>query len=157
MKLHLIRHAHAVTAEEDPLRPLSDRGHRQVALLVAHFQRNGALRPAEFWHSPLVRSRETAELLVAGLGLAAPLIEIPGLEPEDDPGTVAERVSRAPHDLAVVGHEPHLSALATRLMHGPGVPVAFAFQKGAVLTFEREHGRWLERWHVAPKMLGPGP
>jgi phosphohistidine phosphatase len=154
MKLHLIRHAHAVTAEENPARPLSDRGRAQVALLVAHFRGTGALRPAEFWHSPLARSRETADLLATGLGLAAPLREIAGLEPEDDPLAIRALLARTTVDLALVGHEPHLSALAALLLHGPGTPSIFAFKKGAVLSLAGENNQWTEQWRVAPQSLG---
>lgn len=156
MKLYLIRHAHAVSAEENPLRPLSKRGRRQVAQLAAFFRLNGALRPAAFWHTPLARSRETAKLLVAGLRLTAPLIRTTGLVSEDDAPAIAKRVSLVPRDLAIVGHEPHLGALATLLTHGPGTPAAFAFKKGAVLALEGKNGKWLIRWCVSPEMLGPG-
>src|SRR5882757_4017436 len=117
MQLYLIRHADAVSAEENPARPLSERGLRQVAQLVAHFLHSGTLRPGEIWHSPLTRSGETATVLAAGLNLAIPLVEQPGLEPEDDPRDTIERLAHATGDLAIVGHEPHLGALAALLIH----------------------------------------
>jgi len=61
------------------------RGLRQVGELVAHFPPQRHLRPGKSGNSPLTRSEETAAVLAAGLNLAIPLLEQPGLEPEDDP------------------------------------------------------------------------
>jgi phosphohistidine phosphatase len=154
--LHLIRHAHAVGADENPLRPLSDRGRIQVAQLSAFFRAGGRFHPAEFWHSPLARSRETATLLATGLGFAGPLIEMPGLEPGDDPDATAARLSGAPDGLAIVGHEPHLSALATRLLCGTDAPTVITMKKGSCLALEEDAGVWRVRWLIGPELIGPG-
>ncbi len=165
MQLYLIRHAHAADAADDSLRPLSDRGREECARLVAFFQRNGALRPAHFWHSPLVRALETARLLANGLKLDHALVETPGLLPEDDPAKIADRIGKSDtiDSLALVGHEPHLSALATLLVRGKEHPVAFDLKKGAVLAFAPAGGvhkktgrsRWHALWHIEPALLGP--
>ncbi|HEV8073410.1 MAG TPA: histidine phosphatase family protein [Opitutaceae bacterium] len=165
MELYLIRHAHATAAGEDSLRPLSDRGREECARLVAFFQRNGALRPAQLWHSPLVRALETARLLADGLKLDHALVETPGLLPEDDPAQIADRIGKSDtiDRLAIVGHEPHLSALATLLVRGKDHPAAFDLKKGAVLAFAPAGGthkktgrpRWHLLWHIEPGLLGP--
>ena len=97
MKLYLIRHAHAVTEQEDPARPLSLKGETDARHLAAWFRLNGALQPAQFWHSPLVRARATACLLAAGLGGYPLLVETTGLLPEDDPEETATRLAEYPH------------------------------------------------------------
>lgn len=153
MILHLIRHAHAVAAEENPLRPLSDRGRAQVAQLAAFFRANGRLRPAAVWHSPLVRSRETATLLAAGLGFGGSLLEMSGLEPEDDPRAIAARLVGAANGLVIVGHEPHLSALATLLVRGPTGASIFTLEKGSCLALERDARSWHVRWLMGPELL----
>jgi phosphohistidine phosphatase len=165
VELYLIRHAHATAAGEDSLRPLSDRGREECARLVAFFQRNGALRPAQLWHSPLVRALETARLLADGLKLDHALVETPGLLPEDDPAQIADRIGKSDtiDRLAIVGHEPHLSALATLLVRGKDHPAAFDLKKGAVLAFAPAGGthkktgrpRWHLLWHIEPGLLGP--
>lgn len=156
MKLYLIRHAHAVSAEEDHRRPLSARGRNEVARLVEFFRADGKLRPTEFWHSPLVRSQETATLLANGLGLEVPFLEMPGLEPEDDPRALVSILAKTKRDVAVVGHEPHLGALASLLIHGADAPVVYGFQKGAVLALQEEDGGWRTLWSVSPANLTPG-
>jgi len=96
-------------------------------------------------------------VLAAGLNLAIPLIDQPGLEPEDDPRGTVERLAHATCDVAIVGHEPHLGTLAALLLHGPQPPAPFIFKKAAVLALEERSGRWLVRWHVSPELLkSPG-
>ena len=153
MNLFLIRHAHAVDVEENPLRPLSARGRTQVAQLVAFFRVDGRLTPAEIWHSPLVRSRETAALLATGLQLNAPLIEKSGLEPEDNPRAWVGPLIREKTDIAIVGHEPHLGVLATLLVHGSDRELHFEFKKGGVLALERTGERWVVKWETAPGQM----
>jgi phosphohistidine phosphatase len=167
MQVYLVRHAHAVTAEENPERPLSSRGREECRLLVDFFRANRALSVAQLWHSPLVRALETATLLHDGLSLDAALVETPGLLPEDDPHEIAARLSERtfPANLAVVGHEPHLSALATLLVRGKEKPVAFDLKKGAIIALEctdavhKKTGepRWRILWHLTPSLLSPNP
>ena len=65
----LMRHADAVSDEVDAVRPLSQKGRDQVARVCEVLRKVPGIDPDEIWHSPLVRSRETAELLAKGLGL----------------------------------------------------------------------------------------
>src|SRR3954469_22570464 len=118
MLVYLIRHADAVDADQDAARPLSERGRAQVRALSGVFARGEIFLPDEIWHSSLLRSRQTAEILAQRLKLRAPLTLMPDLEPEDDPRAVARRIKATPRSLAVVGHEPHLSALASLLIAG---------------------------------------
>ena len=165
MHVFLVRHAHAVTAEENPLRPLSSRG-RAEALRIATFLRGSpAFRPAQYWHSPLARAAATASVLAATIDPEALRVETADLLPEDDPEAMAHRLAEYPtaHELALVGHEPHLSALATLLVRGRPHPVQFALRKGAVVALERTPRthkrdnlpRWRVRWHLSPELLPP--
>lgn len=163
MNLFLIRHAHAVTADENAERPLSERGRADLQRVAAFFRTNGLLRPAQLWHSPLMRARETAELLDEGLMLEGVRVETIGLMPEDAPEEMARRLAEYPttHDLALVGHEPHLSALATLLVRDKSKPVIFHLRKGAVIALERDDAvhknsglpRWQVSWHFSPELL----
>src|SRR5688572_19724910 len=98
MLLHLVRHAHAVTEEENPSRPLSPRGRGEAARLARFFVGNGCFKPTQLWHSPLLRSRETADELLKRLALDAVVVETSGLLPEDDPHELAERLQLHPKD-----------------------------------------------------------
>jgi phosphohistidine phosphatase len=162
MKAFLVRHSHALADNEDPRRPLSARGREITREVAAFLKPSGAINAVRaVWHTPLVRARETAELLVNELGLDAILIEAPGLLPEDDPATVADRLDNAGEPVMIVGHEPQLGALATVLVRDKSKPVAFEFKKTAVLALEKTGGRhkksgracWLVRWHFSPELL----
>ena len=153
MLVYLIRHAHAVDAGEDPERPLSDRGTAQVRSIAAFLKQAKEFQPEEFWHSPLVRSQETAELLTKRLHLDVSVTLMPDLQPEDDPRAIARRIKAATVPVAIVGHEPHLSSLASLLIAGKPEPAKFVMKKAAVLALEGIGDHWMVRWHIHPDLV----
>jgi phosphohistidine phosphatase len=147
--IYLIRHADAVSDEVDPERPLSARGREQVSKVCGILRENPGFNPGQIWHSPLVRSRETAELLAQGLKLSAPLVLMAGLSPEDDPSKMMGILQAETGDVAVVGHEPHLGVLASLMVHGPDRAVLFFhFSKASVLALSPEGRLWRPEWLV---------
>ena len=153
MTIYLIRHAHAVEGEDDARRPLSDKGRRQIRTMARFLRRSGRLETREFWHSPLVRARDTASLLAAAMKADVRLVEVSGIEPYADPAVLAARLKRLRRSVAVVGHEPHLSTLATLLLLGRAEQPVLVLKKGAVAALERKDGRWRLRWQVSPKEI----
>lgn len=153
MNLYLIRHAHAVDSDENPERPLSKRGHAQVLALADFLKRSDLFQPDEFWHSPLVRSQETAELLAQRLRLRRPQVLVSELQPESDPRVVARELKSVTRAVAIVGHEPHLSALATLLVAGKAAFPVFVMKKCAALALEGAGDHWSVRWHVSPDLI----
>jgi phosphohistidine phosphatase len=151
--LYLIRHAHAIDAEVDETRPLSARGEQQVRTLAEFLRGKDVFQPEEFWHSSLVRAQQTATLLSQRLRLSAPLSLMPDLEPEADPRAVARRIKARSRPLAIVGHEPHLSALASLLVVGKMEPPSFVMKKCAALALDGGGEFWAVRWHVSPELL----
>lgn len=153
MTVYLVRHAHAVDSEENPERPLSRRGRSQALTLGTFLKRSGQFEPAEFWHSPLARSRETAELLGKGLRGNASFLLLPELQPESDPRLVARRIKAATQPVAIVGHEPHLSTLATLLVAGAMDAPVFVMKKCSALALEGAGPHWSVRWHISPDLI----
>ncbi len=154
MQLYLIRHAHAIDAPDDAARPLSANGRAQVQRLARVLRTSGQFSPAEIWHSPLVRAAETAKLLAHLLPVTAPRREVAGLTSGADPRLIARRLARAPGSLAIVGHEPHLSALASLLVAGAASPPIFKMKKCSVLALEGAKARWVVHWHISAELLG---
>lgn len=150
MELFLIRHAHAEDTVPDAARRLSSRGRRQARALARRLRATGEFAPAELWHSTLRRARETAELL-APAAPGAPCREVTGLCPEDDPAAVARRLARTRAPVAIVAHEPLLSALASRLVTGTADPVVFDVRKASALALTRVGRRWVVRWFLPPE------
>ncbi len=153
MQLYLIRHAHALDGLDDQARPLSAKGRQQVKRLAKFLRASGACAPAEIWHSPLVRAAQTAELLARGLKREFPRREVAGLAPHDDPREIAARLARTKKSVALVGHEPHLSALASLLVVGEAKPPRFVLKKCAALALDPAGRRWRVRWQVSPELL----
>lgn len=153
MKLYLIRHAHAVTAQENPARPLSRKGRGQVRRLARFLRRSEALRGVTFWHSPLDRAHETAALLADHLQSDNPLKSIPRLLTEGTPAGIAARLVNRRADLALVGHEPTLGELATLLVCGQSEPTRFDLAKCGIIALTRQRGLWAVRWQLTPDLL----
>ena len=151
--LYLIRHAEARNSAPDDLRPLTPLGHAQVGRLAGFLRGAGAFRPAEVWHSPLVRARETAAGLHRELGLKVPLREVPGLRPEDDPEVLQADLGGLRTSLALVSHEPFLSSLASLLVTGSAEPPRFLMKKTGVLALEPAGRFWVVCWHLDPDLL----
>lgn len=134
MELTLIRHALAEDGADDSARPLSKKGRRRFARSVKTL---GALgfRFDRVLHSPKRRALETAQLL-------RPLCE-GDLEPTPllarEPGVELWELLEGER-LAVVGHEPHLSALLAWLVTGEPSGANFELKKGGVAQLEGEPG-----------------
>jgi phosphohistidine phosphatase len=92
-------------------------------------------------------------LLARHLPCDAPQREVAGIKPLDNPRTLAPRVKRATKSIALVGHESHLSALASLLVAGRARPPIFALKKCSVLALERSKTRWHVRWQIAPELI----
>jgi phosphohistidine phosphatase len=153
MHLYLIRHAHALDGDDDAVRPLSPKGRKQIRALGRLLKETGTFEAEEFWHSPLLRAEETAVLLAKRLKTKAQLSAVGGLRPDDAANSILKRLNDLRHPVAVVGHEPHLSALASLLVAGKAAPPRFVLKKCAALRLDRVDGVWAVRWQVSPELI----
>ena len=116
MRLYLLRHADAEqSAAKDELRALSDKGRRQ-ARDVAQFCQDRKIAPALVLSSPLLRARQTAQVLAEKLGREL-VIEpwlTSGMSPEE--AAIELRAHQKCEELMLVGHEPDFSFLAAHLV-----------------------------------------
>jgi phosphohistidine phosphatase len=72
MELYIVRHGDAIDRNDpsvtnDGMRPLTERGHAEVMAMATLLNRLG-VKPAVVLTSPLVRARQTAEILSTELG-----------------------------------------------------------------------------------------
>ncbi len=162
MNLYLLRHAEAEPGEPDNNRRLTHKGERQVSALATYLLKHDVeLDIREVWHSPLVRAVQTAELFRKYLKFDAPVLDAPGLLPEDDPRSMALRLACARKSVLVVGHNPHFEALASCLLSGATHPILIDFKKCGLLHLERADspnrqrplGAWILAWYLVPKLI----
>jgi phosphohistidine phosphatase len=106
--------------------------------------------------SPLVRARQTADILAAELDGHPPIVNTDALAPGGDYAaivTALEKHARRPR-IALVGHEPGIGELAARLV-GSRHPIEF--KKGAIARIDLDgippNGPGDLRWLVPSKFL----
>jgi len=144
MNLFLLRHGLAVERDEfDPAndadRPLTPKGHRQLRHVAAAL-RAMELRFDAIWSSPLVRARQTAEIVAAELKLKKRLAGAAELKPGGCPEKLLHKISQPPpavENILFVGHEPDFSELISRLVAG-GSGASFALKKGGLAKLALE-------------------
>jgi phosphohistidine phosphatase len=162
--LILVRHGDAAGPEAKPggdrARPLTEFGRREVGTLAAQMSA-AKLKPAHGVTSPAARVLETAAILARDLGVAGDAWGAD--ETLYDPGSLAAARTAAaslPDEAAqvvVVGHNPTLSVLASRLS---GRDVALGTAEAAVLAAESDSwaaalspeadGTWRLEGHLTP-------
>jgi len=158
MQLLVIRHGIAVERgtpgipdEDRPLTPEGEEKFAEAAKGLAALVE----RPDALLTSPLLRAKQTAALAAAAWGR---------IEPEETPalagGSFEEQAAvldryRGEATVAVVGHEPHLSALLARLL-GSRHDDRVAFKKGGAALVDvpgRLAGGGQLVWFLPPKVL----
>ena len=162
MNLYLMRHGTAVAADDptmthDSERPLTGKGVRRMRRAARGLGRldipfDGILT------SPVLRARQSAEIVAAALGLESCLEEVSGLAPESTVERLLSDLARF-HDrqhLLLVGHEPLLSKTIGSLLCG-GSGMEIDLRKGSLCRIEIDglppSKPAILHWHLAPKQL----
>lgn len=138
----VVRHAIAFERDrrrwpDDALRPLTPAGKRRFRK-AARGLRQWSPRVDAVLSSPFMRARQTADLLTQFAGWPA-AIECSALVPGTPPSRLVARLRRTRGQcVAVVGHEPHLSAFISACLTEK-LKVDLRLRKGGVahLTFGR--------------------
>ena len=162
MKLYILRHAEAHGGYPDSMRKLTDYGKESTEKLARFLKTKKTFRIDEIHHSTLVRAGQTAKIFGHTLGSAVPLKEIQGLEPEDDIDSIIPELERQAGNLLIVGHNPHLTELVSKLMTGSINYGFLVFKKSSMVCLQRYTSRaplsqpqvyWTLRWMLLPKLL----
>jgi phosphohistidine phosphatase len=159
LELYLVRHGIAEERGEDwpddSKRPLTNSGiaklrkvARGLAALDVTFD--------QIVTSPLVRTRQTADVLAEVLKGKPPVAASDALAPAGTPAAVIQEIGRHARKarVALVGHEPNLGELAAQLI---GAKAPLEFKKGGICRIDFDvlppKGVGALRWFVTPKML----
>jgi phosphohistidine phosphatase len=158
-ELYLIRHGLAAERGEnypdDTKRPLTSEGMQKLrkeakALLALDVTFDVVLT------SPLVRTRQTAEIIAAAFKSAPPIVNMPSLAPGGTHNSIVEELTKQhrKHRIALVGHEPGIGELAGRLI---GLRRPLEFKKGAICRIDvaalPPTGPGRLRWFLTPRLL----
>jgi phosphohistidine phosphatase len=140
---------------DDSKRPLTDEGMSRLRKSARGLARIGVTIDIVLT-SPLVRARQTAELVAGGLEPRPSLVNVDSLAPDGSYAAVLadlEKHARRSR-IALVGHEPMLGELAARLI---GSRHAIEFKKGAVCRIDIDDlppaGPGDLRWMLTPKIM----
>jgi phosphohistidine phosphatase len=157
--LYLVRHAIAAERGEDwpddDKRPLTERGISRFKEAVTGLE---ALEVEldEVFTSPLVRAKQTADLLAAGVKGKPSIKILDALSPGHSPASVLAQLAKVAKSrrIALVGHEPGLGELAAHLI---GAGRALPFKKGGICRIDVEsltsRRAGALSWFVTPKVL----
>lgn len=117
--LEILRHGEAepAGAAGDAARPLSPTGRRAVTALAAGLAMEGG-RPGRIFSSPILRARQTAEIVRDAMPRAPAIEPMEELLPERDPSDVLralEAQGAITGDVLLVTHQPLAGRLAALL------------------------------------------
>lgn len=158
-EVYLIRHGVAAERGEDypddSKRPLTSAGMSKLR------KEAKALNALEVGFdliitSPLVRTRQTAEIIAETLQVKPQVVSSDALAPAGTPAAVVQEIARHAKKarIALVGHEPNLGELAGRLV---GAKSPIEFKKGAICRIDFDvlppKGYGQLRWFLPPKVL----
>jgi phosphohistidine phosphatase len=153
MKLYLVQHGNAVSKDENPHRPLSDKGRADVAR-VADFVRPLKITVDYLWHSKKSRALQTAQILAGAVKVKKGLSERDDINPNDELDALLKDLSKADGDIMVVGHMPFLGKLASELLSGSKAANTVHFRQGGILclNYDKDTG-WQIEWMITPDIL----
>jgi phosphohistidine phosphatase len=161
MELLIIRHAIAFERDhqrwrDDSARPLSPAGIKQSRRAAAGLK-EFSKAPDRLLTSPLVRARQTAQILTEVAGW--PQAEVaPELSPGGGVPAVLTLLGRQRSKrIAIVGHQPALGALLTACLLGEDGTLAVDLKKNAVACVSfagsPRAGLAVLKWLATPRML----
>ena len=159
LELYLIRHGIAAARGEqypdDSKRPLTGRGIARLKKQAKALEDLG-IGFDLIITSPLVRARQTADVIAESLKVKPPVATSDALAPAGTSAAVIQEIAKHARRarVALVGHEPNIGELAARLI---GARTALEVKKGGVCRIDFEvlppKGLGQLRWFVTPKML----
>jgi phosphohistidine phosphatase len=164
MNLYLMRHAIAVAGDEpgvetDGERPLSARGIKRMRKAARGLKRLEVTFDA-LLTSPLLRARQTADIVAQAIGLNDQVEEISGLAPESSVDNLIFGLARfrGREHVLLVGHEPLLSQMIAFLLAGKKNETSnIGLKRGALCRIEVDGLPPAKpgtlHWLLAPKQL----
>jgi phosphohistidine phosphatase len=157
MILYIFRHgiSENSNSEGDQARRLTDKGRKKVKE-VMKFVKN-KINPAVILTSPYTRAVQTAEIAAKVLDKKNAVELCDGLLPrKNNEDTLSELAAREESEIMIVGHNPHLSHLASDVTSSG--KAEFKLKKASVTCIGFEglpgFGTGTVHWMITPGILG---
>lgn len=156
MHLYLMRHGIAYEPHDwngtEFDRPLTDEGFERTRAVAKALKKEKEIGLDKIWTSPLVRAKQTAEIVSDVLGVK--VFESRALEPGARLKVLEKAFQKdAPPDaVMLIGHEPDFGMLVGELT-GDGLGRPFKKAGVAYLTGTFKHEGMKLKWLLAPKDL----
>jgi len=158
-ELYVIRHGIAEERGEkwpdDTKRPLTEEGMTRFRRAARALARLG-VEVDVVLTSPLVRTRQTADIFAAAFSPHPAIVNVDSLAPDGSATAFLAELDKYSKKkrIAIVGHEPGVGDLAGRLA---GMRREMEFKKGAIARIDVEtlppKGPGMLRWFLTPKLL----
>ncbi|CAM6001770.1 unnamed protein product [Sphagnum balticum] len=160
MKIYLVRHGIASDRIGGPIlndgmRPLTDEGRAETKAVAKGLKRLG-VKPDVMVVSPLVRTRQTAEILAECLSLNVPLDLCPDLAPGGSPSSIFKFLQQfdTAKEIMLVGHEPDVGTITAALIGADDLELPF--QKAGVCRVDiaslPPNSSGVLKWFITPKI-----
>ena len=154
MRLYLVQHGLATDKQEDPQRPLSDTGKRDVERLAQQLAAAN-VKVARAWHRGKLRAEQTAVQLAKPVLSGGKAEQIDGIAPNDSVEEFAADIDVWQDDTLVVGHLPFMARLVSQLLTGDPERDCVQFRPGSIVCLERTApDHWALLWMLRPELLG---
>jgi phosphohistidine phosphatase len=148
MKVFLVRHGDALSAADDPTRPLSPAGRAAVKRLSRLALERG-VGVSVIHHSGILRAAQTAAILAEHLAPLSGVAQHAGLLPDDDPAIAKAELEEANAPIMLVGHLPYMNRLAGLLVTGDSERTVVEFSPATMVCCVKEAGPWKISWKLA--------
>ncbi len=153
MKLYLMRHGDALSAEADPERGLSDKGKEKIEALAKHLQQQDLAFKCVF-HSFKKRAIQTAEIMTGILSPNVSLKLMENITPTDDPVLIVPEINSWDEDTLMTSHLPFIPNLVTLLTGQDVFLSAISFEAGTIICLEKgNNDTWAIKWSSAPSEI----
>lgn len=154
MHLYLVQHAESMSKEQDPDRPLTEKGLADINRMARYAASHLAVDIRRILHSGKLRAQQTAEILAEHLSPPDGIESANDLDPLAEPSAWAKRLNESDENIMLVGHLPHLARLASVLLGGDQEKTIIAFRNAGVVCLAKDDsGDWSIRWMVIPDII----
>ncbi|MBD3263816.1 MAG: phosphohistidine phosphatase SixA [Candidatus Omnitrophica bacterium] len=150
MKLYLMQHGLSLSKEEDPKRPLSRAGVEDTQAM-GRFLKSKHIKIEKVWHSPKLRSFESAGIIADCLG-GVSLEGREDIKPADPVKDFPELIMNLGKEIMVAGHLPFLDKLASLLLSPREDSGIIKFTNSAIACFDYGE-KWRVEWILTPALL----